>query len=130
MLIRVRYTTGTYDYVSRGFLSDLIQGSKISQFLRSSGWATIGIDPIRECTMTGAYAGPERRGKQKILSLGLALAKPILKKGLYAALIGLVLIASTLFGTALSAIFCPPVSDIEDPYSAEVINVFGKAAAR
>jgi hypothetical protein len=44
-------------------------------------------------------------------------------------LIGLVLIASTLFGTALSAMFCPPVSDIEDPYSAEVINVFGNAAA-
>lgn len=128
MLIRVRYSTGTYDYVSQAFLSDLIQSNKISQFLRSSGWATIGMDPIRECTMT-AYAGPERRGKQKILSLGLGLAKPILKKGLYAVLIGLVLIASTLFGTALSAMFCPPVSDIEDPYSAELINVFDNDAA-
>jgi hypothetical protein len=129
MLIRVRYTTGTYDYVSPAFLNDLIQGNKISQFLRSSGWATIGIDPIREWTRTGDYAGPERRGKERILSLGLGLTKGILKKGFYALLIGLVLIASTLLGTALSAMFCPPVSDIEDPYSAESISVFGNNGA-
>lgn len=128
MLIQVRYTTGTYDYVSQAFLDDLIQGNKISQFLRSNGWATIGMDPLRECRINGDYAGPERRGKQKILSLGLGIAKPVLKKGLYATLIGLVLIASTLFGTALSAIFCSPVSDIEEPH--EVMDVFGHNADR
>jgi len=130
MLIRVRYTTGTYDYVSQAFLDDLIRGNRISQFLRSSGWATIGVDPVRKYSITGPYAGPERRGKHRILSIGLGLARSVLKKGLYTALIGLVLIASTLFGTVLSAMFCPPVSDIEDPYSAEEINVFGREAAR
>lgn len=124
MLIRVRYTTGTYDYVSPTFLDDLIQESKITQFFRSNSWATIGIDPIRAHDMASAYTGRERRGERRTISLGLGLAKPILKKSLFAMLVCLVLIASTLFGTALSAMFCSPVSDIEDSYLDEEMNSY------
>lgn len=124
MLIRVRYTTGMYDYVSCTLLDDLIRHDKIIQFFRSSGWATIGIDPVRTHNMASAYTGPERRGERRAVSLGLGLAKPILKKALYTLLICLVLIASTLFGTALSAMFCSPVEDLEDPYSEAEINAY------
>jgi hypothetical protein len=130
VIIRVRYTTGTYDYVSHAFLDDLIQGNKITKFLRSNGWATIGIDPIRTENMARAYAGPERRGEQRTVSFGLGLAKPILKKGLYGLLLCFALIASTLFGTALSAMFCPPVTDLEDPYSDAEIAAYTNGAIR
>jgi hypothetical protein len=124
VLIRVRYTTGTYDYVPRIFLDVLIQDNKITQFLRSNGWATVGIDPARTHNMASAYTGPERRGGRRAVSLGLGLVKPILKKGLYTLLLCLVLITSTLFGTALSAMFCPPVTDLQDPNPDEGIGVY------
>lgn len=122
MLIRVRYTTGAYDYVSRNLLDDLIQSDRITQFFRSGSWAIIGIDPLRTDNMASAYAGPERRGERRAVSLGLGLAKPIFKKALCALLLCLILVVSTLFGTALSAMFCPPVEDLEDPYSYAEIN--------
>lgn len=130
MLIRVRYTTGMYDYVSRTLLDDLIRHDKITQFFRSDGWAIIGIDPVRTRNMASVYTGPERRGERRAVSLGLDLAKPILKKALYALLVCLILIASTLFGTALSAMFCPPVADLEDPYSEAEINAYANDVNR
>lgn len=130
MLIRVRYTTGTYDYVSHTLLNDLIQDNKIVQFLRSNGWAIIGIDPIRTHNMANAYTGPERRGERRAVSLGLGLAKHIIKRGLCALLLCLILVVSTLLGTALSAMFCPPVTDLEDPYSDTEMNAFVNDAVR
>lgn len=129
MLIRVRYSAGTYDYVSTDFLDDLIRNNAITQFFRSGSWATVGIDPVRTNDMASVYTGPERRGELRGAPFGIGLAKPILKKAVYALLICLALFASILFGTVLSAIFCPSV-ELEDPYSQAEIDAHGATATR
>lgn len=60
MLIRVRYKDGRIDLVPSGTLDELIVMSDIEQFERSTGWVTIGKDPVRS-TIRGHYSGPERR---------------------------------------------------------------------
>ena len=60
MLIRVRYKDGKIDLIPSGGLNELIVMSDIDQFERSSGWVTLGKDPIRS-TLRGAYAGLDRR---------------------------------------------------------------------
>lgn len=59
MLIRILYLNNNYDMVKLFYLDELIVLRKIKKFLRSDGWATIGLDPIRG--MGGSYNGPERR---------------------------------------------------------------------
>ncbi len=60
MLIRVRYKDGRIDLVPSRKLDELIMMSEIEKFERSSGWVTVGRDPIRS-TLRGTYNGPERR---------------------------------------------------------------------
>ncbi len=60
MLIRVRYKDGKIDLVPSCGLNEMIVMSEIDQFERSSGWVTLGEDPIRS-TLRGAYIGLERR---------------------------------------------------------------------
>jgi len=60
MLIRVRFKDGRIDLVPSGKLDELILMSEIDKFERSSGWVTLGQDPIRS-SLRGAYSGPERR---------------------------------------------------------------------
>jgi perosamine synthetase len=45
--------------VESSLLDELIASNKIRKFLRSDGWATVGIDPIRG--HGGSYKGSERR---------------------------------------------------------------------
>jgi len=59
-LIRVRHSTGKIEQVAPRKLQKLIDRRKIVQFMRSTGWVTVGFDPIRNAE-TGEYAGPERR---------------------------------------------------------------------
>lgn len=47
MLIHVQYNTHRFDFVKPSLLDDLIDAKKISKFKRSTGWATVGLDPIR-----------------------------------------------------------------------------------
>ncbi len=47
MLIRVRYNDDTYGMVDDSHLETLISTHEIKEFLRSSGWVKIGLDPIR-----------------------------------------------------------------------------------
>lgn len=129
MLIRVRYTTGSYDYVNSTFLDDLIQTNAITQFFRSSGWAIIGVDPVRVKDISSTYTLPERRGTVRAVSVGLEPTKSVLKKALYAFLICLIFIASALFGTVLSAMFCPSV-ELEDPYSQAEIDGYRACQTR
>jgi hypothetical protein len=42
-------------------LDSLIEAGAVSRFLRSSGWVTIGVDPVRSGTQNGNYSGSERR---------------------------------------------------------------------
>lgn len=60
MLIKVHYKNGQEDMVEDSQLEDLIKNNKIIKFMRSDGWCTIGIDPIRKESST-SYKGPERR---------------------------------------------------------------------
>src|SRR3990170_7946549 len=59
MLIKVMYQNNEYGTVNPFLLDKLIASGKIKKFLRSSGWVTIGVDPIRGTD--GHYKGPERR---------------------------------------------------------------------
>lgn len=48
MAIKVMYHNDTYDEVDPSLLDDLISSHKVKKFLRSKGWATVGIDPVRQ----------------------------------------------------------------------------------
>ena len=65
MLIKVHYKNGQEDMVEDSQLEDLIKTNKIIKFMRSDGWCTIGIDPIRK-ESSSSYKGPERRRNIKI----------------------------------------------------------------
>jgi len=60
MLIRVRHSTGKIEQVPPRKLQKLIDKRKIVQFMRETGWVTVGFDPIRN-SGSGNYSGPERR---------------------------------------------------------------------
>lgn len=47
MMIQVCYPDDQFDYVNSDILDRLITSKKIVRFKRSSGWVTIGVDPIR-----------------------------------------------------------------------------------
>jgi hypothetical protein len=61
MLVQVNWTNNRYDYVKDFMLDSLIEAGVVARFLRSSGWVTVGVDPIRKSNSRGDYAGPERR---------------------------------------------------------------------
>jgi len=48
MLIQVMFPDNHHDFVKPGMLDPLIESRKIAKFKRSSGWVTIGIDPVRK----------------------------------------------------------------------------------
>lgn len=62
MLVQVQWTNKMYDYVPDYLLDELIESGNVLRFLRSSGWAVIGVDPIRSKTPAAQYVGVERRG--------------------------------------------------------------------
>jgi hypothetical protein len=59
MHIKIMYHDESLDMVAPRHLAELIISQKIKRFLRTEGWVTVGIDPIRG--QGGAYYGPERR---------------------------------------------------------------------
>jgi len=61
MLVQVHWTNNTYDYVKDFMLDSLIEAGVVARFLRSSGWVTIGVDPIRAPRPNPQYNGSERR---------------------------------------------------------------------
>jgi hypothetical protein len=60
MLIQVLYDDNRYDYVKGFQLDRLLEVKKVQKFKRSSGWVTVGVDPIRWRT-SPSYDGVERR---------------------------------------------------------------------
>ena len=60
MLINVIYQNGKYGLVEDSELDELIAQRKIKKFLRSTGWCTLGADPIRKDSRID-FKGPERR---------------------------------------------------------------------
>jgi len=60
MLIQVLYNDNKYDYVKGFQLDRLLEEKMVQKFKRSSGWVTVGIDPIR-WRKSPSYNGMERR---------------------------------------------------------------------
>jgi len=48
MLIQIRYPDNRFDYVNEKILHRLIESRTIAGFRRSSGWVTVGVDPLRQ----------------------------------------------------------------------------------
>jgi hypothetical protein len=47
MLIRVIYQDFRYDYLHHRRLDEFIESGRVAMFRRRSGWAIVGIDPVR-----------------------------------------------------------------------------------
>jgi hypothetical protein len=61
MLIRVIYSDGKFDMIRPQLLDKLLNEKKVTSFMRSGGWATIGRDHIRKNRQIHNYEGMERR---------------------------------------------------------------------
>ena len=48
MLISVLFENNTVGVIKRARIEEFIISGKITKFFRSSGWVTIGVDPIRK----------------------------------------------------------------------------------
>ena len=64
MEIKVIYHDNSAGVVKDYLLDDLLRAGKVVAFRRSSGWVTIGRDPVRQGG--SEYAGPERRRRGAI----------------------------------------------------------------
>jgi hypothetical protein len=60
MLIRVMYNDGRFDMIKPNMLDDLLAKLTVTSFKRTSGWAVVGRDPIRN-SARAKYRGTERR---------------------------------------------------------------------
>ena len=65
MLIRVVYQDNKHDLVKPFLLGKLIASGQVKKFLRSNGWATIGVSAMRgnDGRNGGRYNVIERRNK-------------------------------------------------------------------
>lgn len=53
---------GTYHHFTPRVLNVLLDSHRVHKFKRSSGWATVGVDPVRTSKSNGnGYSGPDRR---------------------------------------------------------------------
>ena len=48
MTINVLYKDNTFGVITRKRLDEFIVSGSITKFFRSTGWVTIGVDPIRK----------------------------------------------------------------------------------
>lgn len=60
-MIRAELIDGGYIRVVPKGLDLLLKHGRVKRFLRDSGWAVVGVDPIRESGRSANYRGPERR---------------------------------------------------------------------
>ena len=61
MLLQIISVDNQFDYVKDFRLDDLIESRKVKKFRRSTGWVTIGVDPIRTNKNVSIFDGIERR---------------------------------------------------------------------
>jgi hypothetical protein len=59
MLIGILYVDNTYGMIKSKRLEEFIVSGKITKFFRSSGWVTIGVDPIRKANRDHLKESPE-----------------------------------------------------------------------
>ena len=63
MLIQVNYPDDRFDYVKENILDTLIETKKIERFRRSTGWVTLGVDPVRTSRREYTYKIPSELRK-------------------------------------------------------------------
>jgi hypothetical protein len=63
MLIQVNYPDNRFDYVKENILDTLIETKKIERFRRSTGWVTLGVDPVRTSRREYTYKIPSELRK-------------------------------------------------------------------
>lgn len=61
MLIRVMFDDGRFDMVKPHLLDNLLKERKLTSFMRSSGWAIVGRDVLRNENQSQRHQGVERR---------------------------------------------------------------------
>jgi hypothetical protein len=61
MLIPILRNDNQYDFVKGFILNRLIESKGIVKFKRSTGWVTIGTDPIRKINRNGASISSDKR---------------------------------------------------------------------
>ena len=60
-MIRVELHDGTFLRVAPKGLDLMLRYGHVKRFLRSSGWAEVGLDRLRGMGSANGYFGPERR---------------------------------------------------------------------
>jgi hypothetical protein len=63
VLIQVNYPDNRFDFVKDNILDVLIENKKITRFRRSSGWVTLGQDPVRTNKREYTYKTPSELRK-------------------------------------------------------------------
>lgn len=63
MLIQVSYPDNRFDYVKENILDTLIETKQITKFRRSTGWVTLGMDPVRAAKREYTYKTPSELKK-------------------------------------------------------------------
>lgn len=53
MLIKIINADNQFDFIKDDFLDPLIKSNKIRGFMRSTGWVTVGVDPMRKSRRRG-----------------------------------------------------------------------------
>jgi hypothetical protein len=61
MLIHILRTGSHYDYIKDFMLDSLIESNRIDKFKRSTGWVSIGADPIRGIKRDAVFNGANKR---------------------------------------------------------------------
>ena len=61
MTIQVELIDGCSIRVVPKGLDLLLEQNLVRRFQRSTGWAVVGVDPIRAAAPAAGYPGPERR---------------------------------------------------------------------
>jgi hypothetical protein len=65
MLIKVMYQNNEIEIIEACQLDTLISSNKIKKFLRSEGWVTVGMDPIRKKSRVNSKASERRQAVKK-----------------------------------------------------------------
>ncbi len=63
MVIKIKHSDGKYDMVNDLGLELLIEARAIHSFLRSDGWAVVGVDPTRKAEGEQELPEHERRSR-------------------------------------------------------------------
>ena len=61
MLIPILRNNNQYDFVKGFILNTLIESKRIVKFKRSTGWVTLGTDPMRDVNRKSLSISSDRR---------------------------------------------------------------------